>query len=83
MLKMSNLFQKNILDAEVSGGDILLQSSGKPLLKESTQLVADLQHDKADLTVFFGIGMIVNIVMIVSFFIWAVKQWKKNDTTKK
>ncbi|MDH5611493.1 MAG: hypothetical protein OEY66_03420 [Gammaproteobacteria bacterium] len=47
------------------------------------QSVSEVKHEKEDLTVFFGIGMTINIVMIVSFFIWAVKQWKKNDTTKK
>lgn len=33
--------------------------------------------------VFFGIGMVINIVMIVAFFIWAIKQWRKHDAAKK
>ncbi|MDT8452682.1 MAG: hypothetical protein RQ936_08070 [Gammaproteobacteria bacterium] len=40
--------------------------------------------DDADgLMVFFGIGMVINIVMIVAFFIWAVKQWRKHDVAEK
>jgi heme/copper-type cytochrome/quinol oxidase subunit 2 len=29
--------------------------------------------------VFFGIGMVINVVMITAYFIWAYKQWKKSD----
>lgn len=40
-------------------------------------------EDGGGLMVFFGIGMVINIVMIVAFFIWAVKQWRKHDAAKK
>jgi len=30
---------------------------------------------------FFAIGIVVNIVMITAFFIWARKQWKKTSKT--
>ena len=26
---------------------------------------------------FFAVGMVINIVMLGAFFVWAVKQWKK------
>jgi len=68
-------------DLDVEG--FLVQSSAKTLSNQSVQLVQDVQNNKEDLSVFFGIGMLINIVMITSFFVWAVKQWKKNDTTKK
>jgi heme/copper-type cytochrome/quinol oxidase subunit 2 len=29
--------------------------------------------------VFFGIGIVINVVMITAYFIWAYKQWKKGD----
>ena len=29
--------------------------------------------------VFFGIGMVINVVMITAYFIWAYKQWNKTD----
>ncbi len=29
---------------------------------------------------FFLIGMIVNVVMMVAFLTWALKQWKRTDT---
>ena len=28
---------------------------------------------------FFGIGVVINVVMITAYFIWAYKQWKKTD----
>ena len=28
---------------------------------------------------FFGIGIVINVVMITAYFIWAYKQWKKGD----
>ena len=28
---------------------------------------------------FFGIGIIINVAMITAYFIWAYKQWKKNQ----
>jgi hypothetical protein len=28
---------------------------------------------------FFGIGIVINVVMITAYFIWAYKQWKKNQ----
>jgi hypothetical protein len=32
---------------------------------------------------FFAIGMVINIVMISAYFIWAYKQWKKTDKQDK
>jgi hypothetical protein len=32
---------------------------------------------------FFAIGMVINIVMISVFFIWAYRQWKKTDKPDK
>jgi hypothetical protein len=29
---------------------------------------------------FFAIGMIVNVVMIIGFFVWAYRQWNKKGT---
>ena len=29
---------------------------------------------------FFAVGIIINIVMIAAYFIWAYKQWKQSDS---
>jgi hypothetical protein len=29
---------------------------------------------------FFAIGLIINVVMIIAFFIWAYRQWNKKGT---
>ena len=42
------------------------------------QPVADSPPEQKDpLIVFFGIGIVINLVMITAYFIWAYKQWKK------
>ncbi|MCP4981978.1 MAG: hypothetical protein GY935_15970 [Gammaproteobacteria bacterium] len=28
---------------------------------------------------FWGIGIVINVVMITAYFVWAYKQWKKID----
>ena len=32
---------------------------------------------------FFAIGIVVNLVLITAYFIWAYKQWKKPDKPDK
>ena len=34
-------------------------------------------------TAFFAVGIVVNVVMITAFFIWACKQWSKTGSNKK
>jgi len=44
------------------------------------QPAADSGHEQNDsMIVFFGIGIVINVVMITAYFIWAYKQWKKSD----
>ncbi|MES0326868.1 MAG: hypothetical protein ABUK13_01640 [Gammaproteobacteria bacterium] len=80
---MFDLLPQNSIKTELNVADASFQESGKTSMSQDVQSVPEVKYDKVDLTVFFAIGMTINIVMIVSFFIWAVKQWKKNDTTKK
>ena len=35
------------------------------------------------LILFLGIGVIVNLVLISAYFVWARKQWKKTDREDK
>jgi hypothetical protein len=35
-------------------------------------------HNGGDATLaFFAVGMVINLVMITAYFIWAFRQWKK------
>jgi len=44
------------------------------------QPVSSPTADKKELTTnFFIIGGVINIVMILSYFIWAIRAWKKSD----
>ncbi len=38
---------------------------------------------KDPLIVFFAVGVVINIVMITAYFIWAYKQWKKTEPGEK
>ncbi len=38
-----------------------------------------IQQEDEDLTFgFFAVGMVINVVMLTAYFIWAFKQWNKN-----
>ncbi len=34
-------------------------------------------------TTFFAVGIVINIVLVTAYFIWAVKQWSKTGQKKK
>ncbi len=83
-ISISNLLpQYDGLD-ELTMPGYLLQSSS---ISTPGQLVhhpvAERKHSREDLSVFFGIGITINVILVVAFFIWAFKQWKKNDTSDK
>ena len=80
---MFDLLPQSSIKTKLNGEDVLLLASNDVSTSEQVQSAPEINHDKEDLSVFFGIGMIVNIVMITSFFIWAFKQWKENDAKKK
>jgi len=42
-------------------------------------VAAPTPEQKDSLIVFFGIGIVINLVMITAYFIWAYKQWKRTD----
>ena len=50
-----------------------------------TEQAVSLPHvEEKDLTInFFIIGGAINIIMILSYFVWAFMQWKKIDKRKK
>jgi heme/copper-type cytochrome/quinol oxidase subunit 2 len=50
------------------------------LTSYTEQPAADSGPEQNDsMIVFFGIGIVINVVMITAYFIWAYKQWKKSD----
>jgi len=40
-------------------------------------VAANPPEQKDPLIVFFGIGIVINLVLITAYFIWAYKQWNK------
>ncbi|MBE9562498.1 MAG: hypothetical protein IMF12_06510 [Proteobacteria bacterium] len=59
----------------------------KPILASSAEQVviptksAQIIHEKPkkELSLFFIIGIIINLVMLSAFIIWAINEWKKTD----
>jgi len=45
---------------------------------EQTEPVLEVEA-KDPMVGFFAIGLVINLVMITAFFIWARKQWKKTS----
>ena len=37
----------------------------------------EVEDGRGDLTVFFAIGMVINVLMVTAFLVWAVGQWRK------
>ncbi len=53
---------------------------GSKLTSYTEQPTFDSGLEQSDpLIVFFGIGVVINVVMITAYFIWEYKQWKKSD----
>ncbi len=59
-----------------------MQSSKDILSVQSVQPIAEEKNTDDGLTVFFGIGMTINIIMIIVFVLWATKEWKKRDASE-
>mgnify|MGYP001812137981 CR=1 FL=1 len=47
------------------------------LAVHSEQPAPVVEIERDDLTAFFAVGVVVNIVMITAYFFWAFKQWGK------
>ena len=52
-------------------------SAGSALAVQAEQPAPAFEVERDDLTTFFTIGAVINIVMITAYFIWAYKQWGK------
>lgn len=51
------------------------------LAVHSEQPTPVIEAERDDLTSFFAVGVVINIVMITAYFIWAYKQWRKTGTS--
>lgn len=48
------------------------------LVAHSEQPAPVFEAEREDLTGFFTVGVVINIVMITAYFFWAYKQWGKS-----
>ena len=56
-------------------------AGGSTLAVHSEQPAPVIEMEREDLTAFFAVGIVINIVMITAYFIWAYKQWRKTGTS--
>jgi len=55
--------------------------AGSTLAVHSEQPAPAIEMERGDLTAFFSVGIVINIVMVTAYFIWAYKQWRKTGTS--
>ena len=55
-------------------------SEGSAIAVHSEQPAPAIEAGREDLTTFFAVGVVINLVMITAYFIWAYKQWNKTGT---
>ncbi len=60
----------------------VLAAENNMKLTEQPEPVAEIEQ-KDSMTGFFAVGLVINIVMITAFFIWAYKQWGKTGKQDK
>ncbi len=59
-----------------------LSSTGNTSSVYTEQPVKEIEQE--DLTMnFFVVGGVINIVLILAYFVWAFRQWKKIDKRNK
>ena len=55
-------------------------SAGSAIAVHSEQPAPAIEAGREDLTTFFAVGVVINLVMITAYFIWAYKQWNMTGT---
>lgn len=53
------------------------QSTNTVESADNTQAESMVSTHNNDLTAFFAIGMVINILLVGTFIIWGFKQWKR------
>ena len=61
-------------DAVVPGPVTGITASMEPA---SSAEGVEVEGGRGDLTVFFAIGMVINVLLVTAFLVWAVGQWRK------
>jgi len=56
-------------------------SAGSAIAVHSEQPAPAIEAGREDLTTFFTVGVVINLVMIAAYFFWAYKQWGKTGTS--
>ena len=51
--------------------------TGRAVTVHSEEPAAVIEVEREDLSAFFTVGIIINIVMVTAYFVWAFKQWGK------
>ena len=69
----------SLQSAEMTPMNTTQSSAENSTLSDSTEQ-PDSAHQGEHLYGFFAIGLVINVVMIIAFFIWAYRQWNKKGS---
>lgn len=80
MVKLVDNSETSVLPIEVQAGETSVNASepfpAGTAHSEQPVPVHQAEHDGPTFA-FFAVGMVINIVLITAYFIWAFRQWKK------
>ena len=62
------------VDTAVPGSATHISASMAP---GSAAEAVEVENGHEDLTVFFAIGMVINVLLVTAYLVWAVRQWRK------
>ncbi len=65
-----------------TGSSITEAQTSKPVMVEISATASsdlDANPNKGKLTIFFAIGLVINLVLMTLFGLWAIRQWRKSD----
>ncbi|HHJ17457.1 MAG TPA: hypothetical protein ENJ80_12245 [Gammaproteobacteria bacterium] len=61
----------------VAADDTAVTVVPAPVSPDPGAQTAILEGGREDLTVFFSIGIVVDVLLVTVFLVWAVRQWRK------
>lgn len=70
---------REVESGQMNTADSLSTVSTLELRSEQPAPVIEVERN--DLTAFFAVGIVINLVMITAYFVWAYKQWGKTGTS--
>ncbi len=72
---------QSITQQYLATGQISTADADRTVVMYAEQPAEVIEVEREDLTAFFAVGIVVNIVMITAYFVWAYRQWDRSGTS--